>query len=100
MSSERSEFPGWTRRRFVGAGLATAAAALLGACASGVSTRGAAAGGLGADLDALAGKIHGRLLRPGAPLYDAARGVWNQAYDRHPLAMARCADVDDVRRCV
>ena len=39
-------------------------------------------------------------MRDGSPLYDEARKVWNLAYDRRPLAMARCADVDDVRRCV
>ncbi len=100
MSIERSELPGWTRRRFVGAGLATAGAVMLGTRAPGVQARGAAAGGLGADLDDLARKFNGRLLRPGSPLYDEARGVWNKAYDRHPLAMARCADLDDVRRCV
>ena len=26
--------------------------------------------------------------------------IWNLAYDRRPLAMVRCADIDDVRRCV
>jgi hypothetical protein len=100
MSIERSKLPGWTRRRFVGAGLATAGAVMLGTRAPGVQARGAAAGELGADLDDLARKFNGRLLRPGSPLYDEARGVWNKAYDRHPLAMARCADLDDVRRCV
>ena len=44
--------------------------------------------------------MHGRFLRAGSPGYDDARKVWNLAYDRNPLAMARCADVDDVRRCV
>ena len=38
--------------------------------------------------------------RHGSPLFDEARKVWNLGYDRRPLAMARCADVDDVRRCV
>ncbi len=44
--------------------------------------------------------MHGRFLRDGLNGYDEARKVWNLAYDRHPLAMARCADIDDVRRCV
>ena len=39
-------------------------------------------------------------MRDGSPLYDDARKVWNLAYDRRPLAMARCDGVDDVRRCV
>jgi FAD/FMN-containing dehydrogenase len=56
--------------------------------------------GAAADLDQLAGNMRGRFLRDWSPLFDDARRVWNLAYDRRPLAMARCADVDDVRRCV
>jgi FAD/FMN-containing dehydrogenase len=52
------------------------------------------------NLDDLARKVRGRFLRDGSPLYDEARKVWNLAYDRRPLAMARCADIDDVRHCV
>ena len=60
----------------------------------------AMASGAAADLDTLARRVRGRFLRDGSPLYDEARKVWNLAYDRRPLAMVRCADVDDVRRCV
>ena len=100
MSAHRSHLSGWTRRDFIRTGIATAGAVALGACARTgappalVSTRSAA------DLDELARRIRGRFLRDGSPLYEDARRVWNLAYDRRPLAMARCKGVDDVRRCV
>jgi FAD/FMN-containing dehydrogenase len=80
----------WTRRDFVRAGLVTASTVALG----GAQTARAS------DLDELARKVRGRFLRDGSPGYDVARKVWNRAYDRRPLAMVRCLDVDDVRRCV
>lgn len=43
----------------------------------------------------LAGLLRGELLLPGGPGYEARRHVWNGAIDRHPLAIARCADADD-----
>ncbi len=52
------------------------------------------------NLDDLARNVRGRLLRGSSPGYDEARKVWNLAYDRHPIAMVRAADIDDVRRCV
>ncbi len=82
----------WTRRDFVRAGLVTAGAAALADRATGTSTV--------SDLDQLARTIRGRFLRDGSPGYDIARKVWNRAYDRRPLAMVRCLDTDDVRRCV
>jgi hypothetical protein len=100
MTTHRSQLPNWTRRDFVRAGLATAGAVTLGACASTGTQRASVASGPEADLADLARKIRGRVLQPGAPLYEEARKVWNLAYDRRPLAMARCADLDDVRRCV
>lgn len=42
--------------------------------------------------DALRGKLH----LPGDTDYDLRRRVWNGAIDRRPLAIARCADADDV----
>lgn len=44
----------------------------------------------------LAGLLRGELLLPDGPGYDVRRHVWNGAIDRHPLAVARCADADDV----
>jgi len=90
----------WTRRDFVRTSIATAGAVALGGCARIGTPPASAARGATADLDELARGVRGRFLRDGSPLYDEARRVWNLAYDRHPLAMARCADVDDVRRCV
>src|SRR5579864_2963406 len=100
MANHRRDYPLWTRRDFVHAGLATAGTVALGACAHTGLTRGAAATGSASGLNDLARSMHGRLLRAESPGYDDARKVWNLAYDRHPLAMARCADIDDVRRCV
>ena len=100
MTIDRSDLPSWSRRDFVRAGIATAGAVALGACAPTRTQRASVATWSTADLDDLAQRIRGRFLRDGSPLYNEARKVWNLAYDRRPLAMARCADVDDVRRCV
>jgi FAD/FMN-containing dehydrogenase len=98
--TQRSDHPSWTRREFVRVGLVTAGAVALNACARTGTPRASVATGSAADLDDLARTIRGRFLRDGSPTYDEARRVWNLAYDRRPLAMARCADIDDVRRCV
>lgn len=100
MTAPGTRLPAWTRRDFVRAGLVTAGAAALGGCARTGAPPVSAATGPGSDLDDLARRVRGRLLRDGSPGYDDARKVWNLAYDRRPLAMVRCADVDDVRRCV
>jgi hypothetical protein len=97
LTDYRIDQPHWTRRDFVNAGLSTACAVALGACAHTSMPRGSAAIGFAADLDDLGQSLHGRFLRDGSPGYDDARKVWNLAYDRHPLAMARCVDIDDVR---
>lgn len=47
-------------------------------------------------LQRLADGMRGALLRPGDPAYDERRRVWNGAIDRRPLAIARCADAEDV----
>jgi FAD/FMN-containing dehydrogenase len=47
-------------------------------------------------LSALRDGFNGQLLTPGDENYDDARLVWNGMIDRHPGAIARCADVDDV----
>src|SRR5258708_14440939 len=44
----------------------------------------------------LASRLRGELILPGNPDYEAARGVWNGAFDRHPALIVRCAGVEDV----
>jgi FAD/FMN-containing dehydrogenase len=44
----------------------------------------------------LADAMRGPLLRPGDPDYEERRRVWNGAINRRPLAIARCADAEDV----
>ena len=95
-----SEIIGWTRRNAITAGLASAGFLAPGARAFAGALAGLSASGPISGLDDLAKGIHGRFLTSGARGYDDARKLWNQAYDRHPLAMARCTDLDDVRRCV
>jgi FAD/FMN-containing dehydrogenase len=47
-------------------------------------------------LPGLRDAFHGQLFTPDDDGYDDARLVWNGMIDRHPGAIARCADVDDV----
>ena len=51
-------------------------------------------------LDLLADQLRGDLIRPGDPTYDEFRAVYNGMIDRHPAAIAVCADPDDVVSCV
>jgi FAD/FMN-containing dehydrogenase len=48
------------------------------------------------DWRELAATLQGVLLRQGGAGYDLHRHVWNGAIDRHPLAIVRCADAEDV----
>jgi FAD/FMN-containing dehydrogenase len=48
----------------------------------------------------LQARVHHRLICPGEEDYDQARRVWNGRNDRHPLALACCADVGDVVEAV
>jgi FAD/FMN-containing dehydrogenase len=48
-------------------------------------------------LHALARRLNGRLLTAADDEYDSARRVFNGMIDRRPLAVARCASIDDVR---
>ena len=53
------------------------------------------------DWSALAKGLEGELLRPGDVDYDGARLLYNTRFDgTRPEAVARCANVDDVRECV
>lgn len=47
-------------------------------------------------LSALRAGLHGALILPRDPDFDAARQVFNAMIDRRPLAIARCADTTDV----
>jgi FAD/FMN-containing dehydrogenase len=44
--------------------------------------------------------LHGELLTPSHPDYDAARRVWNAMIDKRPALIARCAGEADVVRSV
>lgn len=82
---------GRSRREFVCSGIAVALAYATGACTRPAVSR---------DLARWSRTLRGRVLSPDSPGYDDARRVWNTAVDRRPLALVRCADLDDVRRCV
>jgi FAD/FMN-containing dehydrogenase len=99
MPAHDEDFAAWTRRDFIRSGVIAASAASLVGCVGRGTPRASVDTGAAGDLDTLERQVRGRLLRDGSPLYDDARRVWNLAYDRRPLAMVRCADVDDVRRC-
>lgn len=47
-------------------------------------------------LTALRAQVRGATLVPADAAYEAARGVWNAAIDRHPSAIIVCADAEDV----
>ncbi|MDP9228799.1 MAG: FAD-binding oxidoreductase [Actinomycetota bacterium] len=47
-------------------------------------------------LRAFEGSLRGELSRPGDPVYDEQRRVWNGSIDRSPALIARCAGVADV----
>ncbi|MGD8202246.1 FAD-binding oxidoreductase [Ornithinimicrobium sp. W1679] len=48
------------------------------------------------DVEELAGRVRGAVLTDGTPGYDEARALWNARMDRHPHAVVRCRDRDDV----
>ena len=52
------------------------------------------------DIDDLRTSLVGQLLAPGQDGYDAARKVWNGAFDRKPALIARCAGTADVVHAV
>jgi FAD/FMN-containing dehydrogenase len=56
-----------------------------------------------ADTDtaaALAERLTGEVIAPDHPDFDTARGVWNGMIDKRPIAIARCADTDDVAAAI
>jgi FAD/FMN-containing dehydrogenase len=48
----------------------------------------------------LRASLHGEVIDRRHPSYDRARTVWNGLIDRHPTAIARCADTADVVEAV
>ena len=52
------------------------------------------------EIKDLGNRLRGAVLKPGDHAYDGARCLYNGAIDRHPALIARCAGVDDVRRCI
>jgi FAD/FMN-containing dehydrogenase len=92
------------RRAFVRGGRAAAAGLWIstgaGACSSEPRGRGQARHD-GGDLDELARRLTGDLLRPGDPGYDEASAPANGRYaSTRPIAVAQCATEEDVATCV
>ena len=52
------------------------------------------------DVEELAGRLQGTVLRPGDEGYDAARGAWNARFDGRPAAVIRCSEASDVAAAV
>ena len=52
------------------------------------------------EIDELRAAMRGEVLLPGQEGYDAARRVWNGAFDRRPALIARCAGAADVIQAV
>ena len=48
----------------------------------------------------LASQIVGQVITPEAPDYDAARSIFNRAYDRRPAVIVRCGNPSDVARAL
>ena len=65
-----------------------------------LTTDGSDTGLKGEALEALAGRMRGRLLTPEADGYDGARAIWNGMIDRKPAIIGRCWGTADVKACV
>ena len=52
------------------------------------------------DIDDFRASMRGQLLVPGQDGYDAARRVWNGAFDKKPALIARCAGAADVSQAL
>jgi FAD/FMN-containing dehydrogenase len=53
-----------------------------------------------ADVKEFARRLRGELLMRDSAGYDAARRIWNGAFDRHPALIARCSGAADVMEAV
>jgi len=54
----------------------------------------------GSDVKEFAARLRGELLLRDSTGYEAARHVWNGAFDRHPALIARCSGPADVMEAV
>ncbi len=54
----------------------------------------------GSDVAELAARVRGGVLTPGVEGYEAARKVWNGAFDKRPALIARCTGAADVMASV
>lgn len=103
------------RRRFIGSALAAVAGAVVpaGRLWADVASSEALPGQIAAinlagkaislsvsDVRDLRASMRGQLLLPKDDGYEAARRVWNGAFDRHPALIARCAGTADVIQAV
>lgn len=52
------------------------------------------------NANTLKNTLHGELILPDDSPYDEARKVYNGMIDKHPAAIAKCKDVNDVIACV
>jgi FAD/FMN-containing dehydrogenase len=93
------------RRHFLGSSLALAAAGFaaprsaragVSADVQAVSRTGSTLVLRGADIDDLGARLRGPLLLRSSDGYDAARRVWNGAFDRRPALIARCIAAPDI----
>jgi len=98
------------RRAFCAAGVAALAAAAVPYRRAAASTSGAEIPAVGldgrqltlksADIEDLRAGLRGELITADLPGYDAARRLWNPAFDRKPALIVRCVGAADVRRAV
>jgi FAD/FMN-containing dehydrogenase len=54
----------------------------------------------GQGMEKLVSNLRGELILPGDPAYETERKVWHGSFDRHPAAIMRCVDVEDVKAAV
>jgi FAD/FMN-containing dehydrogenase len=97
----------WTRRRFVQQAAFAAAGlcglrikALAGAPWTFQAREQSVAALDAAAIGKLASEITGHVITPEAPDYEAARLIFNRAFDRRPAVIVRCAGPSDVARCL
>ena len=95
------------RRTFLGSGIATLSLAALSPRRlyaaqdlPAVSRTGKAITLPASDIADLRARLRGMLLSAGDAGYDAARRIWNGAFDRKPALIAHCAGAADVMRTV